>query len=147
MEHDPLFEFNVIESDPDSLSDEDITTSEENSTEDLNEPIMGSKSKVKSKTICKPFNTKSDLISETKKFQERLQKINQVKFGCKEFYQVLDKSYLRLFFGSVLAYFFVGLIICGIYLGCIYIFNEPLWYTYFPSTEYCVKEAAKKDEL
>ena len=105
-----------------------------------------SKNKVKSKINCKPVNTKSDLISETKKFQERLQKINGVKLGFKELYQVLDKSYLRLFFGSVLVYFLVGLIICGIYLSCIYIFNESLWYTYFPTTDqYYVKDA--KDEL
>ena len=145
MEHDPLFEFNVVESDPDSISDEDCTTSinDDDSTGDLNE-TMGNKSKVKCKTNCKPVNTKKDLISETKKFQERLQKIHQVKLGFKEFYQVLDKSYLRLFFGSIVAYVFVGLIICGIYLGCIYTFNESLWYTYFPSTEY-LEEA--KDEL
>ena len=104
------------------------------------------KNKVKSKINCKPVNTKSDLISETKKFQERLQKINGVKLGFKELYQVLDKSYLRLFFGSVLVYFLVGLMICGIYLSCIYIFNESLWYTYFPTTdEYYVKDT--KDEL
>ena len=64
--------------------------------------------------------------------QGQLQKISQVKIGLKEFLEVLDYRMLGIFFKSILYYFIFAFSLCGIYLICIYNFNEAMWHEYFP---------------
>ena len=81
-----------------------------------------------------PKTPKESQIKQlTKKQQEeRLQKISQVKIGLKEFLEVLDYRMLGIFFKSILYYFIFAFSLCGIYLICIYNFNEAMWHEYFP---------------
>ena len=81
-----------------------------------------------------PKTPKESQIKQlTKKQQEeRLQKISQVKIGLKEFLEVLDYHMLGIFFKSIIYYFIVAFTLCGIYLICIYNFNEAMWAEYFP---------------
>ena len=107
-------EFDIIESEPDSY----------HSDESENE--------------CKILNNTSadkDSITEAKRIEKRLQEINKVKIGLKEFIQVLDKPMLTLFIKTVLFYLILGFTLCGIYLVFVYFFNEAAWYEYFPVEE------------
>ena len=106
-------EFDIIESEPDSVS---------SSSEEEQEVAK----KVPEKPVSKPREL-------TKKEQEeRLKKISEVKIGFKEFLQVLDYRMLGIFFKSIIYYFIFAFFMCGIYLICIYNFNQAMWHEYFP---------------
>ena len=106
-------EFDIIESEPDSYHSDES----DNESKSLNNPVN------------------KDSITEAKRIEKRLQEINKVKIGLKEFIQVLDKPMLTLFFKTVLFYLILGFTLCGIYLICVYFFNEAAWYEYFPVEE------------
>ena len=106
-------EFDIIESEPDSY----------HSDESDNE--------------CNSLNKSPDKesITEAKRIEKRLQEINKVKIGLREFIQVLDKPMLTLFTKTILFYLILGFTLCGIYLVFVYFFNEAAWYEYFPVEE------------
>ena len=106
-------EFDIIESEPDSYHSDES----DNECQSLNNPVN------------------KDSITEAKRIEKRLQEINKVKIGLKEFIQVLDKPMLTLFIKTVLFYLILGFTLCGIYLVFVYFFNEAAWYEYFPVEE------------
>ena len=106
-------EFDIIESEPDSYHSDES----DNESKSLNNPVN------------------KDSITEAKRIEKRLQEINKVKIGFKEFIQVIDKPMLTLFIKTVLFYLILGFTLCGIYLVFVYFFNEAAWYEYFPVEE------------
>ena len=106
-------EFDIIESEPDSYHSDES----DNESKSLNNSVN------------------KDSITEAKRIEKRLQEINKVKIGLKEFIQVLDKPMLTLFIKTVLFYLILGFTLCGIYLVFVYFFNEAAWYEYFPVEE------------
>ena len=126
-------EFDVVE----------VSSSSDDNEENISDEIQ-EKNPEKNPIIINHQNSKS---AETKRLEKRLKKIQSVKIGFRELYEVLDKPFLKLFFGSLFLYLFVSFILCCIYLTLVYNFNEALWYEYFPINEYKVEFENSKDEL
>jgi len=121
-------EFDVVESDADSIS------SDENSE---NSEIYNKIESVKEI---------SEKAKEEKRLQERLEKIKNTKVSIKDFFQTaLDWHMLGLFFKTILAYFLCVTFLCIIYLVLIYFFNKAMWYEYFPIED--LSDDIMKDEL
>ena len=125
-------------------NDEEFDVVEVSSSSDDNEENISDEIQEKNQIIINHQNSKS---AETKRLEKRLKKIQSVKIGFRELYEVLDKPFLKLFFGSLFLYLFVSCILCCIYLILVYNFNEALWYEYFPINEYKVEFENSKDEL
>ena len=125
---------------------EEVSSSSDDSEENISDAIQENNvcSGSKNPKIINHQNCKSD---ETKRLEKRLKKIQSVKIGFRELYEVLDKPFLKLFFFSIFLYLFVSFILCCLYLILVYNFNEALWYQYFPINEYNVEFENSKDEL
>ena len=124
-------------------NDEEFDVVEVSSSSDDNEENISNEIEEKNPII----NHQNSKSAETKRLEKRLKKIQSVKIGFRELYEVLDKPFLKLFFGSLFLYLFVSCILCCIYLTLVYNFNEALWYEYFPINEYKVEFENSKDEL
>jgi len=121
-------EFDVVESDADSIS------SDENSE---NSEIY---------TKIESVKEISEKAKEEKRLQERLEKIKNTKVSIKDFFvTALDWHMLGLFFKTILAYLLCVTILCIIYLILIYFFNKAMWYEYFPIEDY--SDDIMKEEL
>ena len=117
-------DFDVVESDPDSVSSEDSENAEIDNFDAVKEI--------------------SEKAKEEKRIQERLKKIQSTKVGLREFLQCFDYRMLGLFFKTIFAYLICASILCSIYLIVIYFFNKALWHEYFPVEDL---SADIKDEL
>ena len=112
-------EFDVIESEPDSLS------SEESAAED-HQPKKASPSK---DALQKAKELKDKAAS---KAEERRKEIEATQIGLKEFLQVLDTRMLGYFVKSIFIYFVCAAVLCIFYIFFIYNFNQAMWHEYFP---------------
>jgi len=69
--------------------------------------------------------------------EERIKRISEVKITFGDFFaKCVDHDMLKMFFGSLIAFFFfVGMITC-LYLIICYFFREQMWHFYFPKSEH-----------
>ena len=114
-------EFDIIESDPDSVTSD---SSEESAPED---EVLNKRKKFQNQ---KPPSLSPEEKSVNAFKKERI--IEQTHVGFKEYCSALDWRMLGYFFKSLLGFFACGLILGLIHLVITFAFNEDLWYEYFP---------------
>lgn len=77
-----------------------------------------------------------DEVTKQETPEERIARINNVQISFSDFFvKCLDHEMLKLFFGSLFAFFMLVGFATVVYLIFIYFFQPRLWNIYFPSEE------------
>ena len=123
-------EFDIVEEDPDLV---DSTTEDDSDTEvePSPKPVKGKVTKPRQDGNDVPRFIPSPQESEAEQ-RKRIARLESTKIGIRDWYNCLDFDMLRLFWKSMFAFFFLGLVISLVFLVFVYFFNEDLWYEYFP---------------
>lgn len=110
-------EFEVVESEPDSVTDSSSEDGDENSQQDLD------------------FMLSPTDANDEAQVRERVRRISEVKIGPKEFCQAIDWYMVKIFWQSIGLFLAVVFVATIIYLTLVYKYSEDTWYEFFPVSD------------
>lgn len=110
-------EFDVVESDPDQVTDSESENDENPNTDPRRRSL-----KVPRKSLAEGSD----------EMKERLRKLSCIQLTWKDYVSTLDFYMLGLFFKGMFLFFFIGFLLFLLSMVVIYYCNKDLWYEYFP---------------